>query len=188
MAEPYFFGYGSLVNLATHSYPDPQPARLRGWRRAWRQTEEREVTFLTVIPDPDCEIEGMIAHVPGQDWAALDAREYAYDRLPASEAVLHPIERDLEIAVYVVPQTAWSADRRDYPILMSYLDVVVQGYLQAFGEAGARRFFETTEGWETPIVNDRATPRYPRAQLLSDAEQGFVDDWIGQLGCVILPN
>ncbi len=34
MADPYFFGYSSLVNLATHDFPDPRPATLRGWRRA----------------------------------------------------------------------------------------------------------------------------------------------------------
>ena len=80
MADPYFFGYGSLVNLATHDFPDPRPARLKGWRRAWRHTDLRPVAFLTAVPDTESEIEGMIAHVPRNDWAALDEREWAYDR------------------------------------------------------------------------------------------------------------
>ena len=33
------------------------------------------------------------------------------------------------------------------PILLSYLDVVVQGYLAEFGEAGVARFFASTDGW-----------------------------------------
>ena len=91
MADPYFFGYGSLVNLSTHDFPDPRPARLKGWRRAWRHTDLRPVAFLTAIPDPDAEIDGMIAHVPGDDWAALDEREWAYDRILATHAVIHPL-------------------------------------------------------------------------------------------------
>ena len=104
MAEPYFFGYGSLVNLATHDFPDPRPARLKGWRRAWRHTDLRPVAFLTAVPDPACEIDGMIAHVPKNDWAALDEREWAYDRIPATHAITHPLKTEVEIAVYAVPE------------------------------------------------------------------------------------
>ena len=56
-----------------------------------------------------------------------------------------------------------------------YLDVVVQGFLREFGEAGAQRFFETTDGWEVGIVNDRAAPLYPRHRVLSAEERAFVD-------------
>lgn len=185
-ADPYFFGYGSLVNCATHDYPHPAPARLKGWRRAWAQTELRKVAFLTAVPDPECEIEGLIARVPGGDWQALDEREWAYDRVPASDAVSHPVEGVLDIAVYAVPDHRHSSESSDYPILLSYVDVVVQGYLREFGSAGADRFFATTEGWDLTILNDRAEPRYPRHQQLSADETAFVDERLAALGVRIV--
>ncbi|WP_299080864.1 gamma-glutamylcyclotransferase family protein [uncultured Ruegeria sp.] len=175
MADPYFFGYGSLVNLATHDFPDPQPATLKGWRRVWRHTDLRPVAFLTAIPDAASEIEGMIAHVPDDDWAALDEREWAYNRVPATQSISHPLTRDVDIAVYAVPKDRENDAPNHHPLLLSYIDVVVQGYLRAFGSDGADRFFATTDGWEAPVLNDRAEPRYPRHQQLKRVETDFVD-------------
>ncbi len=186
MADPYFFGYGSLVNLATHDFPDPRPARLKGWRRAWKHTDLRPVAFLTAVPDPGSEIEGMIAHVPKNDWAALDEREWAYDRVPATHSITHPLAHDVEIAVYAVPHQRHSEPTDQHPLLLSYIDVVVQGYLRAFGEEGAERFFTTTDGWGAPILNDRAEPRYPRHQQLKPDETRFVDDRLQHLSATII--
>lgn len=185
MAEPYFFGYGSLVNTATHDFPDPRPARIRGWRRAWRHTDLRPVAFLTAIPDQSSEIDGMIAHVPKDDWAALDQREWAYDRVAATSAVIHDLKRPLDIAIYAVPENRHNAPSDAFPILMSYLDVVVQGYLRTFGPEGADRFFATTDGWDAPILNDRAAPRYPRHQALTPDETAFVDARLSNLAAVV---
>lgn len=186
MADPYFFGYGSLVNSATHDFSDPRPARLKGWRRAWRHTDLREVAFLTAIPDPRTEIEGMIAHVPGGDWDKLDDREWAYDRVAATESVTHFVKHDIEIAVYAVPEHRHQPPSRAYPILLSYLDVVVQGYLHEFGAEGADRFFATTDGWDAPILNDRGAPRYPRHQQLRAEETRFVDERLSKIGARIV--
>ncbi|WP_050929072.1 gamma-glutamylcyclotransferase family protein [Aestuariivita boseongensis] len=183
---PYFFGYGSLVNTATHDFPDPQPARLTGWRRAWRHTDLRPVAFLTAIPDPGCTIDGMIAHVPDDDWQALDAREWAYDRLPVTEQVSHGLKSLADIAVYAVPEGRHTRPSEAYPVLMSYLDVVVQGYLRVFGESGAERFFDTTDGWGSPILNDRAEPRYPRHQQLSSEERDFVDAQLARRSVTVI--
>jgi len=175
MPDPYFFGYGSLVNRATHDFPNPQPAHLTGWRRVWRHTDLRPVAFLSIVPDPDTTIDGLIAHVPNDDWAALDQREWAYDRIPATKSVQHPLADDIEIAVYAVPEARHAAPSARYPVLLSYVDVVVQGYLHEFGSEGAAHFFATTDGWDAPILNDRAAPRYPRHQNLTTAETTFVD-------------
>lgn len=176
MADPYFFGYGSLVNRATHDFPDAQPARLHGWKRKWQATTLRQVAFLTITPDATCSLLGLIAHVPNDDWAALDQREWAYDRRPATHAVDHEVKRALDIAVYAVSPDHSDANAHAHPILLSYLDVVVQGYLREFGKAGVHHFFHTTEGWDTPILNDRAAPRYPRAQQLTSKERTLVDE------------
>ncbi len=185
MADPYFFGYGSLVNTATHDFPDPQPAQIRGWRRAWRHTDLRPVAFLTAIPDAQSCIDGMIAHVPRGDWGALDEREWAYDRLPATHAVAHRVRRPLDIAIYAVPEDRHTEPCDQFPILMSYLDVVVQGYHRVFGTEGVDRFFATTDGWDSPILNDRAAPRYPRHQVLSPSERQMVDERIAALSVTV---
>ncbi|RKF13942.1 gamma-glutamylcyclotransferase [Roseovarius spongiae] len=179
--DAWFFGYGSLVNRATHAYPDAQPATLSGWRRVWRHTDLRQVAYLTVVPDADCAIDGLIAGVPGGDWKALDIREGAYDRVPADGQVRHALGPDARIAVYTIPEGKHGRPTRAHPVLLSYIDVVVQGYLREFGEAGARRFFETTQGWDVPVLNDRAAPAYPRHCALSPQERAFVDAQLAAL-------
>ncbi len=181
MTAAYFFGYGSLVNTATHGFTEAQPAQLTGWRRVWRHTDLRPVAFLSVVRDEQTTIDGLIAHVPHDDWAALDQREWAYDRIPATNAVRHQMAQVGEIAVYAVPDQHHSAPSARHPVLLSYIDVVVQGYLQVFGPDGADRFFTSTDGWDVPVLNDRATPRYPRHQQLTQEDTNFVDEHLAAL-------
>jgi hypothetical protein len=188
MADPYFFGYGSLVNSATHDFTNPQQAQLSGWRRVWSHTDLRPVAFLTVVPDADTTIEGMIAHVPNADWAALDQREWAYERIAATSAVTQAVSHDIEIAVYCVATRNLAAPSTRHPVLLSYLDVVVQGYLREYGIAGAKRFFATTDGWDAPLLNDRAAPRYPRHQQLTAEQTAFVDDCLAAYSVPIITD
>ena len=175
---PWFFGYGSLVNRATHTYPQAQTATLNGWRRVWVRTKLRDVVFLSIHEAPGHSIDGLIAAVPGGDWAALDKREGGYARIDASAQVTHEATAT-DIAAYQVPSSNQVADGTHH-ILLSYLDVVVQGFLREFGEAGAEAFFATTDGWDTPILNDRADPLYPRAQKLTAQEQNLTDRLFAQ--------
>ena len=176
MKHAYFFGYGSLVNRDTHDFAEAHTARLRGWKRTWRRTSLRRVAYLTVVPDPNSEIDGLIAAVPGDDWAALDERESAYNRVPAAHQVTHALTHSPEIAVYSIPDGAHGQPSKTNPALLSYIDVVIQGYLREFGEDGARAFFDTTEGWDTPVLDDRADPVYPRHRVLTTDERAFVTD------------
>jgi len=171
MSDPAFFGYGSLVNLGTHDYADPRPATLHGWRRVWRGTDLREIAYLSVEPARDTVITGIIAQVPGNDWTALDAREAAYQRHDVT-ALTQP--RTRQTAVYRV-RPEHLAKSAGHPILLSYLDTVVQGFLQLYGEQGVAEFFATTGGWEAPILDDRDAPIYPRAQVLTTSERALVD-------------
>lgn len=175
MTAPCFFGYGSLVNRATHDYPAARPARLQGWRRVWRHTGLREVAFLSVAPSTGSVIDGLVAQVPGNDWQALDQRECAYARKDATAQVLHDLPDRPHIAVYEVEQPSAPGNLR-HPILLSYLDVVVQGFLREFGEPGVAGFFASTDGWEAPVLADRDAPRYPRHQPLTQDEKALVDD------------
>ena len=183
MNEPYFFGYGSLVNRKTHDYPDFQVAKVKGWRRVWQPSPFRPVAFLSVMPAPNEFVWGAIARVPENDWAALDQREAAYDRHQVHEDDAEHGASTTNVQIYAakVPEPPKSS----HPILLSYLDTVIQGFLLEHGEAGAHHFFETTEGWHIPIRNDRADPVYPRSQPTTSRERAFVDHALKSLSAVV---
>ncbi|WP_172327009.1 gamma-glutamylcyclotransferase family protein [Mangrovicoccus sp. HB161399] len=181
----WFFGYGSLVNHLTHGNRPLRAARLDGWRREWCLTTIRPVAFLSARPCPGSAIDGLVAQVPGGDWSALDAREYAYERSHVTaqmtdERIAEPVQ------VYSV-----SADHRaaegSGTILASYLDVVVEGYQHHFGEAGVANFFATTDGWDRPVTDDRAAPAYPRARPVAPAIRAMTDAHLASLGAALVP-
>lgn len=149
---------------------------LTGWRRRWSHRVQRNganVSSLSVIRAPGSRIAGVTASVPGGDWDALDTREHGYERLIIAAEDLNPIAPN--ISVYKsLPQNDLVGNA-EFPILQSYLDCVLQGFLHIHGPNAPAAFIETTDGWETPILQDRATPRYPRAVKLSDAEAMTID-------------
>ncbi len=177
-----FFGYGSLVNAATHEYENLRPVTLRGWRRMWVQSSERNVAFLSVTPDPLSAISGLQADVGTIGWDELDIREAAYDRLTLDTEPL------VGVQMYRASASAVSPDSLGQPILLSYLDCVVQGFNQVFGEDGVRDFFRSTTGWHTPILNDRSQPRYPRPCILSAEETKLVDTHITMVDAQVIAN
>ena len=179
------FGYGSLVNRATHSYSDPRKATLAGWRRVWKQAAHRPVAFLSVEPCSETTLLGLVANVPGQDWEALDAREAAYLRREATHQIDHDGESGHTV-VYEANPDHVADPSTDHPILLSYLDVVVQGYLREWGEDGVHHLFQTTRGFEGPILDDRTEPIYPRAQPLSRAERRRVDTALADIGARLI--
>ncbi len=179
MNAPRFFGYGSLVNLATHDYPNAQPATLQGWRRTWVHAAARPVAFLSVEPH-DTTLHGITAQVPDADWTALDKREHAYLRRDVSAQFSH------ETAVYQADPEQTVPPSVGHPILLSYLDVVIAGFQTLMGDAGPAHFFETTAQWG-PVVDDRADPLYPRAQPLDTRTRTAVDAALNRLSVAVHP-
>lgn len=178
--HPAFFGYGSLVNRATHDHDLGAPTRLSGWRRVWRHTRLRDTPFLSVEP-AEAEIDGLIAAVAGGDWQGLDLRETGYRRHPIEVAHLSAAPDWVgRIEIYAV-EDCHVLPPNGQPILLSYLDTVVQGFLREFGAAGVEGFFATTAGW-CALLDDRDAPRYPRSQKTTAAERRLVDDHADRLG------
>lgn len=182
----YFFGYGSLVNRLTHAYEDCRPAAVHGWQRSWLPSARRDVSFLSAVPAGDGVLQGLIASVPQGNWAALDQREQAYFRSPIAHGAL-TCDLSQPPAVQIYQANPDHVDRvvSRKPILLSYLDVVVQGYLRVFGQEGVESFFATTLGWDTPIRDDRARPVYSRSQTLTHGETALVDKHLTEVSAVV---
>ncbi|MGR3659667.1 MAG: gamma-glutamylcyclotransferase [Paracoccaceae bacterium] len=179
MSKQYIYGYGSLVNRGTHDY-EAHPARLQGWRRVWRHTTARPVAFLSAERHAGTTIDGLIMAAPHAD-PKLNERERAYDRHDVTEHVDHDLNQPMTIQVYAVSETRHPSTDTVHPIWLSYIDVVVQGYHQIYGPSGVQHFFETTDGWNAPVINDRADPNYPRHQQLTATETRLTDAWLAHL-------
>jgi|APThiThiocy_cv2_1041547.scaffolds.fasta_scaffold00163_136 hypothetical protein len=189
-----YFGYGSLVNRATlrTDIVDMVPARLVGWRRCWRPRPDMPgfpAALLTVRREPGACCDGVLILDRAENLASVDAREARYRRIPLSDAELEfPRALGADVATYVYEADPDLPPHREPPlILQSYLDAVMQGFLHMHGEEGLRRFFVETEGFETPMLIDRATPAYPRAVALSAAEAALFDRICEEHGCSQIP-
>ena len=181
MTQRGFFGYGSLVNRATHDFNVLACPNLSGWRREWCQTGARDFSFLSARHDANSQIDGLVVEVPNGDWAALDEREFAYEKSSITRAF--PEIHLNDIQVYAVPDK--DHQRSSNPILRSYLDVVIQGFLAEFGEVGVENFFASTTGWHVGVLDDRTAPIYPRHQVLAANETALVDHHLQRLASIV---
>ncbi|MEM5501259.1 gamma-glutamylcyclotransferase family protein [Ahrensia kielensis] len=178
-----YFGYGSLVNPATHrtNVLHYERAQLRGFKRSWQERPDigtEPIALLSSAPSShDDLLDGLLVFDLSENLPLLDEREYGYDRLSVTpeDLKLYDDKTLPEIPLYVysgrLPQ---KVDAPHY-ILQSYLDAVLQGYLHQYGEEGVRNFVERTARFNTKLFADRASPRYPRYVSLSESEQHLFD-------------
>ncbi len=151
-----------------------EPAVLKGWRRVWEnrtadpKRRSHRCTSLSIeaLAHPSMgSIEGVVARMPVSELTQLDEREAGYDRLklPVDEFELTDrVETDF---VYVYQSQVlhrFLADE-EHPILQSYIDCVLAGYLTQFGRSGMQNMVNSTRGWDRPVMDDRVAPHYPRA-------------------------
>ncbi len=186
-----YFGYGSLVNRNTRpAQEEAHSARLKGWQRVWdhRVTDpnrNQRCTSLSIEPSPGVAVEGVIVRLNLDKLPQLDEREAGYDRLvlPASdfdlsEELLEQMARegmDDTIMVYRSQEHNRGLADTEHPVLQSYVDCVMAGYLHRFGEEGVNALVSSTRGWECSLFNDRAEPFYPRWVEVSSADQQYFD-------------
>lgn len=189
-----YFGYGSLVNTRTLGPKAVAEAgTLAGWRREWRAwwrpvgaDNLPKVCTLTVRRAEDTAIRGVMVSEPAERLAELDARERRYRRI---DGIGPSFRRDSDGASGAPGAFLYEADseiRRpgngDHPILQSYVDCVLAGFHAFWGEEGVRHFIETTDGWDAPMLADRAAPRYPRAQQIEPDLLGLFDRLLAETG------
>lgn len=179
----FLFGYGSLINTpsrnatvgkSTQAIPVRVSAAF-GYVRAWIEQAPSGFTALGLRqPRPDerpTTINGVLYPVEEKDLPLFDEREQGYARVavPASamEAVSwQQLPKQAQVWVYIPnkegarPEDRPRAASRDFPIVQSYIDVVVEGALE-YGPDFARELIETTTDWNEFWLNDRELARRP---------------------------
>ena len=201
MSSVHYFGYGSLVNRQTRPPTEAfEATSVAGWQRSWshrvnnpeaasvelvcassttggldsvsaQSGPETPVGYstLTVVPAPGVQIDGVVVSINARDLPTLDEREKGYSR-----CTVQSVKSTDPVAMYVSQSEHVNTVSSAYPLVQSYVDCVLAGFLTVFGWEGVDRFIATTTGWATPILADRAAPLYPRAVSLEpDLEQLF---------------
>jgi len=183
----HYFGYGSLVNRDTRPANEPyETATLDGWVRQWAARVDTDdagklaqspvvkgYSVLTVHPAEGVSIEGVQVPIDPADLVDLDQRELGY----AQQSIETSVAAD-SVVVYVCKPENTDLASAEYPLLQSYIDCVLAGFLERFGWDGVDRFIDTTQGWSAPILDDRLTPLYARAVAVPDAVQAKFDSRI----------
>lgn len=187
-----YFGYGSLVNRQTLSPASSAvPGELRGWVREWRVTGKvagvgTGACALTVRREPGAAIFGVMVSEPASGLEALAKREIRYDRIDGIAPEFRPERSDDHVArdafLYQAKSGHYDWGNEDHPILQSYVDCVLAGFFDHWGEGGVDHFLATTHGWHVPILADRSNPRYPRAVSLDRDLAALIDEKLSQIG------
>ena len=181
MDSKYFFGFGSLVNSKTHCFDFVGHVTVKDQIREWVTVPDRPYSFLSMVEHLGTDVPGTIMRVPVSLQQDLDAREHGYSARDITGKILGE-QPDLVETYQADTQLA----EENKPILLSYLDCVIQGYLREFSEIEATGFFETTRNWNRPILNDRNDPIYPRSVELGSVERRLIDGLICDQGLSVI--
>lgn len=182
-----YFGFGSLVNTSTlrTDYIETIPVALKGWRRHWQgrpAVDDPEIALLSIHRHENAQLHGLIVVDSLENLDAVDEREQGYQRVQLSHDDFVVEGRTLPANLYVyVANTANEPDAQP-PLLQSYLDAVMQGYLNEYGSNGLTHFIETTIGFDRPIIKDRNQPQYPRAIELDESSAELFDNTLRTAG------
>jgi len=183
-----YFGYGSLVNRRTlrTKFLGIRRAEATGWRRFWLPRDAAEdMALLSVKPDEDVAVHGVVVYDLVDHLPAVDEREAGYSRRIVDLGRLwveNPPIADIPVYIYEAHQGTPTAEDRQAAILQSYLDAVMQGFRTLYGGEGLSRFVTETHGFETPVLKDRHQPRYPRSVDLHEDEAQLFDRLVTERG------
>mmetsp|Transcript_1976 Transcript_1976/g.7072 ORF Transcript_1976/g.7072 Transcript_1976/m.7072 type:complete len:260 (+) Transcript_1976:472-1251(+) len=180
------------------SAPSASRRHLDDDRATWRQRRARgggglaehqqlvlRPTFLGVMPVGPGEtatLNGLLFEVPSLEvMSRIDARELGaqYDKVEVDLESIQVLVGDAlekgrdRVYTYVMQKGHSARPSERFPIVQSYVDICVEGFLAVQEEyAGvpeltrfAEEFVATTHGWDAPWVNDRAYPFRPWAAV-----------------------
>lgn len=184
-AQHFIFGFGSIVNDESRrslnpDSGDPIPVRISpefGYKRMWNfQSSSAKLTALGLakVHDPTkrTTINGIIYPVNDVHLIDLDEREEGYDRVEVPTDMIQTVnwqklpDHEYTIWIYIpkggnnITGTDLNPADKYYPILQTYIDVVLLGFLK-YGENFVLEFLYTTGWWSKYWLNDRQVPRRP---------------------------
>ena len=169
--DNYIFGYGSLVNAESRaasfeSMTSVVAARISadfGYKRVWNYQGPGFTALGLEKTNNAMSINGIIYSVKAEDMTVWDQRERNYDRIELPWEFVESVDwMDLpkkgKLWVYV-PKVNNTASP-SHPIIQSYVDICVTGFLD-YSEEFAIEFLETTGNWSMYWLNDRLVARRP---------------------------
>jgi hypothetical protein len=178
-------GYGSLMEKKSKAMSAPtagpnHPVRVTGFQRSWTDRGGLGPGFRTIFLGVEVAKGIQMVAVAYSDpdrtnISGTDAREQSYCRMavePAKVEVLDSwdLPADAEIWIYTMKPDKIGRPDASHPIVQSYVDVFLSGYLQMQDllrpEIAAKLNFAsecitTTSGWSEHWKNDRIYPRRP---------------------------
>ena len=175
--------YGSLMNPRSRPGGLYRTVRLYGGRRSWTYQAAHpctrgKATFMAADLGgrPSDFIDAVVFEVDKGDLAQCDQREKLYDRVPVhADAVTPRFSSNTSCWLYVARGKP-PPPSPEYPILQTYLDVVLEGAIFMDDTLDiARRLLRSLPPPSVAWENDRADPRYARALPYSQAQYDLFD-------------
>ena len=190
MSRHYILGYGSLISSQSRAKTGETgrvwPVKLHGYERSWAvMSKALGMSSVAVLKVEHKACNGVLIEVAEDQFPLFDEREQGYQRSQIAQHQLQPYHDEPlpEGTYWVYHAEEVVAPCPVYPIVLSYVDVILAGCLE-HGEHFARDFVELTQGWQSPSVNDRPTPIYPRAQTELSTEQ--INPWLAPVSTLTL--
>jgi hypothetical protein len=208
MREQFVFGYGSLINpesrsktVGTDGVGTAIPVLVNGLRRGWnariRSDESQNwpysMTALGVVFQENESSNGVLIPVSDGELEKFDEREKGYSRRQIGvNAISFLTEREIP-PDNIVHAYVWDTPlpaNEEFPILQSYVDVVMAGCLELGWRTDlgsfATDFVHGTAGWDSYWIDDRMQPKYIRAMretplLLARQIDGILEGNLGKV-------
>ncbi len=173
----FIVGYGSLISgisrAKTGETGQVWPVKITGFERHWSiMTTESGMSSVAVIPKKGAHCNGVLIEISEAEIPVFDLREQGYKRaqIDASQVSSYHDDALPNGTVWIYHSDQITPPSTACPITLSYVDVILAGCVEQ-GERFTEDFLQHTKGWETPLLNDRKTPRYPRVQPELNAAQ-----------------
>ena len=173
----YIIGYGSLINkdsrFTTSFTGNCIPVNLKHYKRSWNariNKFNRKYTAVSVEKSFKDTINAIMVAVNSKDLKLFDKREKNYRRVLVDNCDVtnyetnRPINKKYKIWIYVIDSKFRKLSSYKYPILQSYIDIILSGCCR-ISSRFVEDFINSTENWSGHNklynwINDRKNPIY----------------------------
>jgi len=189
---PHFiFGYGSLICSKSRAITAPTvanretiPVTVEGVERTWAKKSVRGYTSMGVRFQKGAECVGVLVPVSNNELEQFDHREVGYDRYELQPKDILPFESSDETwyentfltnshmkrsQIWVYVQKIMLPATSDFPIVQSYLDIILRGCL-SISEEFAYKFMKSTKGWHPSELLDESDYSCSSNSMFDDSE------------------